>query len=80
RPRQADRKLFGTLARHLKRIGILLAIGTAAWATTAAANSSVSRMALAKAMAAPMPNPPALPVVAVGDLVHNPVTDADERV
>ncbi|MFX6949896.1 hypothetical protein ABTH81_22740, partial [Acinetobacter baumannii] len=43
RPRQADRKLFGTLARHLKRIGILLAIGTAAWATTAAANSSVSR-------------------------------------
>ncbi len=42
-------------------------MGTAAWATTAAANSSVSRMALAKAMAAPMPNPPALPVVAVGD-------------
>ena len=80
RPRQADRKLFGTLARHLKRIGLLLAMGTAAWATTAAANTSVSRMALTKAMMAPMPTPPPLPVVAVGDLVHNPVTDADERV
>ena len=80
RPRQADRRLFGTLARQLKRIGLLLAMGTAAWATTAAAHVSVSRMALAKAMAAPMPAPPAIPPVHVGDMVLNPVTNANERV
>jgi len=80
RPRENDRKLFGTLTRHLKRIGLVLALGTASWATTAAANTSVSHMALVKAMVAPAPTPPVIPPVAVGDTVHNPVSDLDETV